>query len=696
MLSFVQVLIPLLIVIITIFISSSLLGERLGSHETIMFTAQVFGKTFTVHSPFIYGKIGSTLINSDREYQELIFQTMYPAIIGVISAALIQYLLAVLRGKNTIDGIHGDARWATWDDLLGLGFIAENGIILGQKNTARIFKRFGKWVQGKISELIIDGDDTSTLCVAPSRSGKGISNIIPTLFSWRGSVIVFDPKGENWNVTAGFRKIFSHTVRFDPTKDFSIGINPLDEVDRGPNGYRDASSIAQIFFTKDGKGGGENDHFTDTAKELLTGVILHVTTCLDFHDDDRNFQTVLDVLSGSNLIGMEEDDEIHEVICLTMMKSKHLNETVHKQVHGIALTAKSKPDRERGSVFSTALRVLSVFRDPILAANMSKSDIKFSDFMDAKNPISLYLTVPYPDIDRLSPILRLLISFMVFKFSAGETSHDKQALKHKCLFIIDEFPSLGAFPFLEKTMAILAGYGLKFLIVVQSINQIVKLYGQENAFMSNCKKWIIFAPGELGIAKELSDIAGSYSKWVEGVSSSGSKYDVGLKQMSRSGSEQQVKLIQPDQLMRMKSGDCLLYAHGMHPYPMKMVLFFKDKRFKRLAKIPGPQTIEELRAELHGLPREIQNTVNNDGIEIATNNHDSFFEGIESGGGVPPKIEEDIYEGAAAPSNTPELIGSEFAMETVEAAQHQQQNHPDTAPEPSGNNATKKAWWGAI
>lgn len=577
------------------------------------------------------------------------------------------------------------------------GFIADNGVILGQKHDAKIFKKRGDWVQKKTSPLIIDGDDTASIVAAPSRSGKGISCIIPTLLSWLGSVIVFDPKGENWDATAGFRQKFSHAVRFSPVNKFSISFNPLAEIRKDENAYRDASTIADILLTKDSKGGGENDHFTDTAKDLLTGAILHVVSCLDFDDEDRNLKTVLDVLSGSNLTGIEEDDEISEIILNTIIHSKHSNEDLHNQVVNIATRALSKPDRERGSVFSTATRVLMLFEDPILARNMSKSDLKFSDFFEAKNPISLYLTVPFADIQRLAPIIKLLVTFMIRRFSEGETSHDKKALKNKCLFLIDEFPTLGAFPFLKTTMGILAGYGVKFLLVVQSLTQIIELYGREHPFLEHCKKWLVFAPGDITTAEQLSKVAGTYSKWQESVSSSGSKYDVGMKQMSRSGSEQQVKLIHPDQIMRMKDGECLIFAHGMNPYRAKKVLFFKDKRFKNLVKIPAPQTMEELYSELHGLPRDTQKTANDDGFQKTTKDSDGFFEGIENGGGIPPKIEdESTYEDASAPNNTPEQPGSEFALTPVVAEPLQQQNQPDTEADSYSSDNQKKTWWGAL
>ena len=46
------------------------------------------------------------------------------------------------------------------------------------------------------------------LCFAPTRSGKGVGLVIPTLLTWAGSVIVHDIKGENHGLTAGWRARF--------------------------------------------------------------------------------------------------------------------------------------------------------------------------------------------------------------------------------------------------------------------------------------------------------------------------------------------------------------------------------------------------------------------------------------------------------------------------------------------------------
>lgn len=87
------------------------------------------------------------------------------------------------------------------------------------------------------------------LAVAPTRSGKGVGLVVPTLFAWVDPAIIHDIKGENWNITAGWRSQFTKCLRFDPTDPNTTRFNPLMEIRKGPNEVRDAQNIADWVFT---------------------------------------------------------------------------------------------------------------------------------------------------------------------------------------------------------------------------------------------------------------------------------------------------------------------------------------------------------------------------------------------------------------------------------------------------------------
>ena len=91
-----------------------------------------------------------------------------------------------------------------------------------------------------------------SLCFAPTRSGKGVGLVVPTLLTWPGSGIVHDTKGENWTLTAGWRAGFGRVLLFDPTNAASAAYNPLLEVRRGEWEVRDVQNIADVLVDPEG------------------------------------------------------------------------------------------------------------------------------------------------------------------------------------------------------------------------------------------------------------------------------------------------------------------------------------------------------------------------------------------------------------------------------------------------------------
>ena len=87
------------------------------------------------------------------------------------------------------------------------------------------------------------------LCFAPTRSGKGVGLVVPTLLTWPDSAIVHDIKGENWTLTAGWRARFGRVLLFDPTNNLSAAYNPLLEVRRGEWEVRDVQNIAACWLS---------------------------------------------------------------------------------------------------------------------------------------------------------------------------------------------------------------------------------------------------------------------------------------------------------------------------------------------------------------------------------------------------------------------------------------------------------------
>src|SRR5512145_1876117 len=309
------------------------------------------------------------------------------AALGGVAAGLIAIGGAARRAGHggTPSTTYGSARWARSADVRDAGLFAGKGIVLGVRD--------GRYLRH-------DGPE-HVLAVAPTRSGKGVGLVVPTLLTWPGSAVIHDIKGENWELTAGWRAQFSHCLLFDPTSPLSARFNPLLEVRKGPHEVRDVQNIADILVDPEGAR-DRRDHWDKTAHTLLTGASLHVLyaegektlaqVASFLADPSRSILRTLRIMLTTNHLGTDEAPVVHPVVA------------------SVARELLNKSDNERSGVVSTAMSFLGLYRDPIIAANTACSDWRIADLTTGERPVSLYLVVPPSDISRTRPLVRLILN----------------------------------------------------------------------------------------------------------------------------------------------------------------------------------------------------------------------------------------------------------------------------------------------
>ncbi len=273
-------------------------------------------------------------------------------------AALLAIVASVLRARQARHvTTYGSAHWATRNDIEAACLFGDAGVQLG---------RIGA------QTLRHDGPE-HVLCFAPTRSGKGVGLVVPTLLSWTGSVIVHDIKGENWTLTAGWRAQFSHCLLFDPTNPRSAAYNPLLEVRRGEWEVRDVQNIADVLVDPEGALERRN-HWEKTSHSLLVGAILHVL----YAEPNKTLAGVAAFLS--------DPARPIERTLRAMMTTPHLGACgVHPVVAQSARELLNKSENERSGVLSTAMSFLGLYRDPVVAKVTSDSDWLPRDNQD-ENP----------------------------------------------------------------------------------------------------------------------------------------------------------------------------------------------------------------------------------------------------------------------------------------------------------------------
>lgn len=462
---------------------------------------------------------------------------------------------------------YGSARWATRRDARLAGLLANRGVFLG---------RFGPHY------LRHDGPE-HVMAFAPTRSGKGVGLVVPTLLGWTGSAVIHDIKGENWALTAGWRSRFSHCLLFNPTDLHSARYNPLLEVRRGENEVRDVQNIADILVDPEGAL-ERRSHWEKTSHSLLVGAILHIL----YAEEDKTLARVATFLS--------DPERTFEATLRAMMTTNHLGTAEAARVHPVVASAArellNKSVNERSGVLSTAMSFLGLYRDPTVSAVTSASDWRIADLVAATHPVSLYLVVPPSDISRTKPLIRLILNQIgrrlteqlpeVSRAPLGASKH------HKLLLMLDEFPALGRLDFFETSLAFMAGYGVRAFLIAQSLNQIEKAYGEHNAILDNCHVRVAFATNDERTAKRLSDALGTATEQRSMRNYAGHRLAPWLAHVMVSRQETARALLTPGEVMQLAPGDELVLVSGTPPIRAAKLRYYEDPAFSARI-LPPPQ-----------------------------------------------------------------------------------------------------------
>ncbi|MBB4067324.1 conjugal transfer protein TraG [Gellertiella hungarica] len=454
---------------------------------------------------------------------------------------------------------YGSARWAEKSEIRAARLLDPDGVVLG-----RYEKEY----------LRHDGPE-HVLCFAPTRSGKGVGLVIPSLLTWPGSAIVHDIKGENWQLTSGFRAQHGRVLLFDPTNPNSAAYNPLLEVRRGQWEVRDVQNIADILVDPEGSLDKRN-HWEKTSHSLLVGAILHVL----YAEPDKTLAGVAKFLS--------DPKRPVESTLLAMMRTPHLGEAgPHPVVASAARELRNKSDNEMSGVLSTAMSFLGLYRDPVVAEVTRRCDWRISDIVGGKQPTTLYLVVPPSDINRTKPLMRLLLNQVGRRLTEDL---QENAGRHRLLLMLDEFPALGRLDFFETALAFMAGYGLKSFLIAQSLNQIEKAYGPNNSILDNCHVRVSFATNDERTAKRVSDALGTATEMKAMKNYAGHRLSPWLGHLMVSRSETARQLLTPGEIMQLPPDDEIVMVAGVPPIRAKKARYFEDERFRERLLSPPELT----------------------------------------------------------------------------------------------------------
>lgn len=545
--------------------------------------------------------------------------------VGFLSYAI--FVGFYTRAMKKYDGVHGTAHWATEAEIRASGLLPAPG-----KAGAGVYVGAWRDDKGQLNYLRHDGPE-HVAAIAPTRSGKGVGLVVPTLLSWPHSVVVNDQKGELWAMTAGWRKARAgnKVLKFDPASEHgSVAFNPLDEIRVGTaHEVGDVQNLVTIIVDPEGK--GMSDHWSKTAHAFLTGVVLHLQYIAKQTGGYASLPAVANALSDPSAPISDLYD--------AMLKNQHIVERdaagkivgrrTHPTVAAAGRDMLNRAEAERSSVLSTAMSYLALYRDPLVAKNVSRSDFRLSDLMNhalvtehvdtatgevtetrTPIPLSLYLVVRAEDKDRMRPLMRLVMNQIVRVLLRPELKYveGREQPPHltRLLMMIDEFPSYGKLDVIQEALAYIAGYGIKAYLIMQDISQLQSIYGRDESILSNCHIRVAYAPNKIETGKWLSDNTGVATVMTERITTSGNRFSAFLQQTSRSFQEGSRPLMTADEAMRLgaaekddkgniiKAGEVLAFAAGHPPIRGEQSLYFVDPIFAERVKIPPPEASDSI------------------------------------------------------------------------------------------------------
>lgn len=527
------------------------------------------------------------------------------------------------RRRRLPTASHGTAAWGTGDAMRGTLALAPGrldttvdppaGLLLGRPLDERRTPAAGnavtrRFLRGGRSGAPVPSmpvlryrGDGHLITIAPTRTGKGVSIIVPNLLTYPGSIVVSDPKGENYLLTHRRRReAKQHVWALDP---FEItdaeqhahgvngSINPLDIIDaRSVDAPDDASLLADMLtLPEETSGGGGDSHFEPEGRALLSALILYVAAIET--GSRRSLLRVRELLT----LPPEEFTQL-----LTKMRNCGTTEEVERLGHAGTLIARgaarlqSKADKERSGVVSTAQRCTHFLDSKRMANVLGDTTVPLEHLRAGR--LSLYLILPTERLSTYRAWMRLMIGVclrtMVHQ-GAGEAVAGPRG-GPRVLFTLDEFANLKRLAPVEDAFTIAAGYGVTFWLFLQDLAQLKKEYKDSWAtFLANADVTQTFGTNDVDTSEYLSKMTGDATILVEGenLSASVSHGRQGSRQESNSQSlsEKGRRLLTPDEVRRLPPDEALVFLRSQSPLRIRKLHYAHDTVFAGLYDRTSPE-----------------------------------------------------------------------------------------------------------
>lgn len=504
----------------------------------------------------------------------------------LISLCLVSLL--VFGELNRKSSLYGDAKFASIFEIRRMGLLAKDGgIIIGK-------------VKGKLLRFV--GSQFVSLA-APTRGGKGVGVVIPNLLEWKSSMVVQDIKNECYRLTSKFRQqvLKQKVYRFSPFERDTDCFNPLDYVDMSDRSKAEFELRSQAMGLYPLVGVPDKDFWAEQAQNLFvaTAFLLWDMRKQNLTDWRFTYANLLRLHSGFDGEADENGEiqrvtfEEHAKLCI---QAKIAHSTTEDKLN-VYFSACSSSKTKSGidSTFSTPLLP---FQNEIVENATSKSDFDLRNLRRERMTVYFHIS---PKNLLLAPQIANLFFNMVIVNNVDELPEDNPELKHQVLLLLDEFTAIGMLSILNKSVGFIAGYGLRLLMIFQSLSQLradkPEGYGIQGAENIQSNTWckILYAPSEQKDAEEYSKVLGNQT--VENVSRNRSS-----KSNSKGFSDAPRPLLLPQEFKLIGERKEVIVLNNSKPIMCDKAIYYDDPYFIDKLKLISPK----LRALGKKLPTKAQ------------------------------------------------------------------------------------------
>lgn len=502
--------------------------------------------------------------------------------IGISVAPILMifaFLIAlVMNKKGLIDRLYGDARFATESEINRAGMFYNPkkttkwpAVLLGKKGT----------------RFVADYSQEYTTLSAPPGAGKGVSFVIPNLLTYPHSVINFDPKTENFNITAGYRSnvLGQEVYLFSPDNaNFNTHCwNPMDYVsDDRRKTLADIKSLTAILIDAPE---GPNQGFYLSARDALNGILFYM---MESPEEERTLYNADKI----NTVAIGFDKWVIMMVSRRTNEGRPLSEQTVRMLMGYANANEKQRETLRG-IISTGL---SVFTDAMARAATCKSDFDFRDFR--KKPMTVYVGIQPDNVEKYTKLLNIFFS-QALSVNSGTLPEDgpkdangETVLKYQLLPLLDEFVALGRIGVIEKSSGYTRAYNVRYAVVFQNKQQVYsdRAYGSAGgqAMLETMHNEIVYATESLADAKEYSERLGFTTLKHREKNRSHSKQGTSTAENTQ---RHKRELMLPQEIMRMPYSEQLIFKKGgrIHPIHCNKIVYYSDDFFKGRIGLPTPE-----------------------------------------------------------------------------------------------------------